>query len=283
VNLSEAQAELDGRGFDYLPEGRKTQMLNRARNDFEDFWLWPWLVATKTGAAPLTISDVKYVLLVKDAASHRELLGVTASDLGQDDTDVAAAGTPTSWWIDDSAGDEVLNVWPVAPATLSVRYVRESPELSNGTDTPLIPARYHPLWIDLAVVRALQDSDNFPSSQMLRTDAYGAAGPRRSLRDAQPPEPPDPHPTHLQRRTTDGAPRYTNGYQPFAVNDFAGGLNLRDKADASATSEAIDLLNVDFTERGAVRQRDGFTDLTPADLTVRVDSMTAYYNAPARA
>jgi hypothetical protein len=173
VNLSEAQAELDGRGFDYLPEGRKTQMLNRARNDFEDFWLWPWLVATKTGAAPLTISDVKYVLLVKDAASHRELLGVTASDLGQDDTDVAAAGTPTSWWIDDSAGDEVLNVWPVAPATLSVRYVRESPELSNGTDAPLIPARYHPLWIDLAVVRALQDSDNFPSSQSLYTDCLG--------------------------------------------------------------------------------------------------------------
>jgi hypothetical protein len=157
VNLSEAQAELDGRGFDYLPEGRKTQMLNRARNDFEDFWLWPWLVATKTGAAPLTISDVKYVLLVKDAASHRELLGVTASGLGQADTDV----------------DEVLNVWPVAPATLSVRYVRESPELSNGTDAPLIPARYHPLWIDLAVVRALQDSDNFPSSQSLYTDCLG--------------------------------------------------------------------------------------------------------------
>jgi hypothetical protein len=72
---------------------------------------------------------------------------------------------------------------------------------------------------------------------------------------------------------------FSNGYQPIAVNDFAGGLNLRDKADAVGDREAIDLLNVTFTERGAIRQRDGFTDLTPADLTNRVDSLAAYYNA----
>jgi hypothetical protein len=55
---------------------------------------------------------------------------------------------------------------------------------------------------------------------------------------------------------------YTNGYRPFDFKDFSGGLNLRDKADAVGDREAIDLLNVTFSERGAIRQREGFVDLT---------------------
>src|SRR5215510_8753414 len=70
---------------------------------------------------------------------------------------------------------------------------------------------------------------------------------------------------------------YINGYNPFDYKDFSGGLNLRDKSDTVGDKEAIDLLNVTFTDRGAVRQRDGYVDLTTADLTNRVDSMAAHY------
>jgi hypothetical protein len=72
---------------------------------------------------------------------------------------------------------------------------------------------------------------------------------------------------------------YTNGYHAFDFKDLSGGLNLRDKSDAVGDKEAIDLLNVDFSERGAVRQRDGYVDLTTANLTQRVDSMAPYYTA----
>jgi hypothetical protein len=72
---------------------------------------------------------------------------------------------------------------------------------------------------------------------------------------------------------------YTNGYRQFSFSDFSGGLNLRDKTDTVGDKEAIDLLNVTFAERGAIRQRDGFIDLTPADLPARVDSMAAHYTA----
>jgi hypothetical protein len=75
------------------------------------------------------------------------------------------------------------------------------------------------------------------------------------------------------------ATAFTSGYQPFVFQDFSLGLNLRDKSDTVKDGEAIDLLNVTFTERGAIRQRDGYTDLTPADLTNRVDSLAAYYTA----
>jgi hypothetical protein len=70
---------------------------------------------------------------------------------------------------------------------------------------------------------------------------------------------------------------YVNGYRPFQFADFSGGLNLRDKSDAVGDKEAIDLLNVTFTDRGAIRQRDGYADLTPDDLTNRVDSLAPFY------
>ena len=72
---------------------------------------------------------------------------------------------------------------------------------------------------------------------------------------------------------------YVNGYNPFTFADFSGGINLRDKADAVGDKEAIDLLNVTFTERGAIRQRDGYADFTIADLANRVDSLSPFYTA----
>ena len=61
MNLGEARGALASRGFDYLSGGAMNLMLNRARNDFEDHWEWPWLRATATGPAPLDLADLKYV------------------------------------------------------------------------------------------------------------------------------------------------------------------------------------------------------------------------------
>src|SRR4051812_21612253 len=107
-----------------------------------------------------------------------------------------------------------------------------------------------------------------------------AAGHHRPLRGPQPPalDADRPAPA-LGGRVVMSAVAYTAGYRAFPFNDFSGGLNLRDKADTVGDSEAIDLLNVTFNERGAILQRDGYADLTPNDLANRVDSLAAYYNA----
>lgn len=60
---------------------------------------------------------------------------------------------------------------------------------------------------------------------------------------------------------------------------FAKGLNLRDKFDAVGPDEAIDLLNVEFTTRGQVKQRDGFGALNSSALTNAIDSMSPYYTS----
>src|SRR4051794_2658032 len=75
------------------------------------------------------------------------------------------------------------------------------------------------------------------------------------------------------------ATAFTAGYQAYTFNDFSGGLNLRDKSDTVGDKEAIDLLNVTFSDRGAIRQRDGYADLTTADLTNRGDSICAFYTS----
>jgi hypothetical protein len=70
-----------------------------------------------------------------------------------------------------------------------------------------------------------------------------------------------------------------SGYQVFPFNSFSGGLNLRDKADVVRPDQAIDLLNVDVNDVGAIRQRDGTAVLTASALTNAADSLYPYYRA----
>jgi hypothetical protein len=168
VNLTQAIAELKARGFDYLSDSRATIMLNNAKNALEDESDWPWLETTTTGVAPLSISDLRSVLYVVDTTDGAELQGIDARDVADLDTNVSTAGVPSSWWLD---GTGTLRTYPVSTtASLSVRYVRFSPDLSAGSDTPLIPSRYHPVWIDYAVVEAYKDDDRFNEATALLND-----------------------------------------------------------------------------------------------------------------
>jgi len=173
VDLAAARAELGDRGFDYLSAPRMDIMLNNARNQLEDEYPWPWLETTTTGSAPLTISDLKSVLYVVDQDADQILAGVDARDVVDRDAGVATAGTADSWWLD---GTTTLRTYPVSSASLLVRYVRFSPQLTAGSDTPLIPERYHPVWIDLAVIQAYKDSDNYQAAAALQSDVNARVG-----------------------------------------------------------------------------------------------------------
>jgi hypothetical protein len=165
VDLTAAQTELQARGFDYLSSSRLTIMLNAGKNALEDEYAWPWLETTTTGTAPLTISDLKDVLYCVDTSNRNQLTGLDARDVADWDAIVTTAGTPESWWLD---GATTLKVYPTSTSVqLSVRYVKFSPELSAGTDTPLIPVRYHSLWVDYAVIQAYLDSDNYDAARAL--------------------------------------------------------------------------------------------------------------------
>jgi hypothetical protein len=65
-------------------------------------------------------------------------------------------------------------------------------------------------------------------------------------------------------------------YKPVSVPSFGGGLVLTAQPDVLDPSQALDLLNVVFSERGAVRQRDGYAKLTSTALTNQPDSISPY-------
>lgn len=66
-------------------------------------------------------------------------------------------------------------------------------------------------------------------------------------------------------------------YKPVEFPTFGLGLNLRDQPDVLELGAALDLLNVEFSERGAVVQRGGYAKFTSSELTNQPDSMAAFY------
>lgn len=158
MDLVTAQTELKARGGDHLSAARLTTFLNDAKDELEQFYAWPWLETTATGPAPLTITDLRRVLYVVDTTQQCELTGVNAQFIVEEiDETITSTGTPAVWWLD---GTTTMKVYPANTTnSLSVRYLKFSPELSASSDTPLIPVRNHNLWIDLAYVRVLKDSD----------------------------------------------------------------------------------------------------------------------------
>ena len=166
MNLSEARAELSGRGFDYLSASRQNLMLTDALQEIEDYWEWPWLRKTVTGPTPLQVPDLKTVLKVTDQNGN-ELTGIS----DYDDFDPADTGTPQNWWIDDTSGTPTFIAYPVGATTLTVRYERDHTQLVDSGDTPDIPSRYNRVWLDLAVALAYEDSDNFSAATQIRARA----------------------------------------------------------------------------------------------------------------
>jgi hypothetical protein len=131
MDLTAAQTELKARGGDYLSTSRLTTFLNDAKNELEDFFVWPWLETTTTGTAPLTISDLKASCMWSTRRNRCELTGASAQYIVEDlDETITTTGTPDVWWLD---GTTTLKVYPAnTSASLSVRYVKFSRSFRLG-------------------------------------------------------------------------------------------------------------------------------------------------------
>lgn len=68
-------------------------------------------------------------------------------------------------------------------------------------------------------------------------------------------------------------------YRPVLFAGFGGGLNLRDQPDVVDPAQAIDILNVTLTEKGALKLRDGFDNHTSSELTNRGWTVYPFYKS----
>lgn len=166
MTLAELRTELQSRGFDYVTDSRLNRWLNRAQQRICDRHNWPFLETTTTGAAPLTISDVRTILSVTDTDSDATLLHEDARSIKEYDPTLAATGTPLYYYLNGSA----VTTYPVSTNGLSVTYIKAPADMSSDSDSPVLPSRYHLLLVDFAACEAYKDSDNLEAFQILRGD-----------------------------------------------------------------------------------------------------------------
>jgi hypothetical protein len=165
MNLGQIRAELQARGYDYLSTARCTTIINMAVDEINGFMPWPFLQATLTSTAPVTIADLHSILSVTDTTNDTPLYETDQRYLPFVDPDVDDTGYPSLFWL----ADQTLKIWPAAAAaTLVINYIKDPTDLSADGDTPLIPSSYHDLIVHGAHGHALMDNDDWQGYQVVR-------------------------------------------------------------------------------------------------------------------
>ena len=173
MTFAELQTEFFARGFDDLNDAgagltRAKRWLNDALQEIYDTELWPFLQASSSGAAPLTIADLGRVITVADTTHDVPLAWRSPSDIYVTDSAINDTGSASWWYLSSST---VVTVYPAdTTASVTVRYSKTGVELSAAGDTPLLPSRFHDLIVDGAAVRAYKNKDNFEAGQFVRDE-----------------------------------------------------------------------------------------------------------------
>lgn len=162
MNRGEIRTEVEARGYDYVPQTRLNLWIKQAYQYVCALEPWWFLESSVSGQAPLTITDLSQVLYV--AYGDVSLRGADWRDIRDLDPGLDDTGTPVMWYLEAQA----IKTWPTSTETLNVRYIREPPELTSDSSTPLIPEAYHHILVDLAVISGLKDNDEYEQAQGLQ-------------------------------------------------------------------------------------------------------------------
>lgn len=172
--LATVRTEFLARGFDELDP---TTRGNRAVNDAYAWLckkaLWPFLEATATGAAPLTVADIGVLMSVTDTANgNNPLHWKDRRTLVEMYGDLTTTGVPMWFYIE---GGNVVKTYPVG-GTLAVRYHRNPSKLVADADVLLVPDGWVQLVIDRACYRGELDRGNYAAATALRVEISGPDG-----------------------------------------------------------------------------------------------------------
>ena len=170
LNFGQLQTEVFNRGFTYLNDGgtglaRVQRWINEAYQEICDLEPWPFLEKTATGAAPLTIADLRDISTCVNSTDNVQLEHKPRKWLLEAYGNLATVGTPQFYYVESLSIVKTYPVKSVAPS-LTVYYWNTPADLSLSTDTPVIPSRYHEIIVAGAVRRAYEDMDD-PQGQGL--------------------------------------------------------------------------------------------------------------------
>lgn len=167
MNFSELVAALQSRGFDYLSTSECEGYVNDAyRLDICEAADWEFLSTTATGTSPLEVTDLRSIEYVINSTQERKMKSRDRRFITDFNPDLSAKGNSVYYYV---TGGNTINLYPSSEDTMSVRYYKVAPKLT-GTDTPLLPERFHTLIVDGAVARAYENSDDYELAQAARNN-----------------------------------------------------------------------------------------------------------------
>lgn len=159
MNLGDLTIEFYHRGFDHVPPTRAKRWLNQSYQEIAAAADWTFLENDGSGASPFTIADLRKVIAVFNSTTSQPLKYVERSWVVATFGSVSAPATTPQWyWVD--AGT-IVRAFPLAAATLNVRYIKVPVDITAAADTPLLPTRYHELIVEGAVRRAYEDMNRY--------------------------------------------------------------------------------------------------------------------------
>jgi len=155
--------EFYARGFGYLDDGgagptRAKRWINDAMHMVDEMEDWSYLQTSTTGTAPLVISDLRKIESVTDTTNHISLTRRSRAELNSEWAGLTIPGLGYSYYV---TGGTTINTWPAnTSTTLTVNYWKYGPDLSSGSDAPLMPDRFRQCIVDYAVAAGLRDDES---------------------------------------------------------------------------------------------------------------------------
>ena len=181
MNFADALTEVYARGFDYLSQDdagrtRAVRWLNQAHQELCEAYPWSFMQQTLTGVNMPTSAwfvPPRAILNVVGESTLAPVPSADPQDLVDDFGDLTATGNAQYFYLllniaGGVAGGSTLTTYPVDTSqTFRVTYLFSPPDYDSDSSQDLMPPpRYHDLVVDMAVLKAYKDSDNF--------DAYSA-------------------------------------------------------------------------------------------------------------
>jgi hypothetical protein len=171
VNFAALRTAVSDRGFARLSSSQLGQVVNDAVHELDGMEpRWPYLQTTTTGTAPLTVSDYVDVTDVLNTTLNRALLFTRYEDLARWAGDLTQSATDPTWWYFTPGSTTSISTFPVTTRTIKVVYYKASQDLSADGDTPLAPARWHHVIVDLATRNAHRQKGDHASAEAVQAD-----------------------------------------------------------------------------------------------------------------
>lgn len=172
LDFTALQTEVFARGLSDLNDGgtgatRVKRWIVDASHEIDGLADWPYKLASTTGTAPLTIADLDVIEAVAVVGTFTPLDPTDRRYLRVTFADLTTAGTASFYYF---TGQTTITTYPVTTATLTVDYWKVGPDLSAGSDTPLMPDRFRMGIVHYAVASALKDRGDEAGAKSARED-----------------------------------------------------------------------------------------------------------------